>query len=1062
MSVKIYKAESLHLLGDKFVADIIEEIKLSKGKWPIDVITPNKAMQSWLDDVLVKKSGVRFNVKYHLPSQFLFNKVRSLAVFKDLSNPLASSREVMNWSIYYLLEEMIKEDTLLKEDKEWFIIKRYLTDASEKKSQQELAKQISQVFDAYQLYRPEMTIEWSNNKNSCSTDWQAYLWNRLKEVNSSGFNDRATLFNKLNESLNDGTIKESINGSLLLFGQPAIPPLFADALVRISTVIYKQLTIYWPCVNDKRPHSSLVNKWSSHQRNTQLVWDKYEAEIEYLHSTKPDVQPSVLQSIRTGEIYENIESSNLSIHICHSPKREVEVCKNEILRILDNDPSLSASDILVMAPDIKPYIPLIESVFRDNEKHSSSLLSYKIRDARDNKSYQIGAIIRFYLTLITTVVTKDQIVSLLHYKSIAAYYNLDLADIHEVAKLFTVTNTKSGLDKDHLNSFGYDFDSLTTWQTFLKKIAIGTLIDENNTIQGQNFESFRLGASNDAIHLLKATFSLLTDIKRDVEFVRLNHSLGEWVDWFKAIVLRYFGSSKTSQIDDKSISNLLEEILNMIAQIPDKFKDKKIIGFELFSAYITENLEKISESSAFISSSITISSMVPMRSIPYKIIYLLGLDQQAFPREIEQPFFDRITYSKEGPKAGDRNRVEDDQQLLVDLLYATNLALHISYNGKSQFSASKVAPSPLINEVIEFIDSNYKSLRYKYEHAIHAYSTSNFTNDNLPSYDHHSFQLANSIKSYKHDKQQKSLADYWFPLNKEKHDSPEKSTEYDLIDLCKIIKDPTKYFVQNKLQAKVKHIDENEEFKFLQIPNGLKKYQIKEALITNFINESNTNKSTLLTDWLKKGKIDNHGIKWVYNELIKDYEESISKIKDLTNVNTEEISVKLFEIFIDNNCIKLSAPFIGKKCIYISASKMKGSSIIAPWFISNFLSLHEEFANEEILVNAFFENKDVPKKYDLIEFKRVNNPSSVLSALINIANEAKEQPVPFFADVNLTMHKNELWTLDEFNKQWEHVEDSYSNSYASKYYNRWVWGDKFHTLYNMQEITSTLFLDYKR
>lgn len=147
--------------------------------------------------------------------------------------------------------------------------------------------------------------------------------------------------------------------------------------------------------------------------------------------------------------------------------------------------------------------------------------------------------------------------------------------------------------------------------------------------------------------------------------------------------------------------------------------------------------------------------------------------------------------------------------------------------------------------------------------------------------------------------------------------------------------------------------------------------------------------------------------------------------------------------------------------IYISASKMKGSSIIAPWFISNFLSLHEEFASEEILVNAFFENKDVPKKYDLIEFKRVSNPSTVLSALINITNEAKEQPVPFFADVNLTMHKNDLWTLDEFNKQWEHAEDSYSNSYASKYYNRWVWGDKFHTLYNMQEITSTLFLDYK-
>ena len=53
----------------------------------------------------------------------------------------------------------------------------------------------------------------------------------------------------------------------------------------------------------------------------------------------------------------------LSIHSCHGPLREVEVLHDQLLEMFAQDPGLLPKDILVMAPDIEAYAPLIEAVF---------------------------------------------------------------------------------------------------------------------------------------------------------------------------------------------------------------------------------------------------------------------------------------------------------------------------------------------------------------------------------------------------------------------------------------------------------------------------------------------------------------------------------------------------------------------------------------------------------------------------------------------------------------------------------------------------------------------------
>jgi exodeoxyribonuclease V gamma subunit len=1067
MSVKIIKSDSLELLGEKWADDIVRDIKGSSGSEVVDVITPNKAMQSWLDDVLIKKTGVRFNINYQLPSQFLFSKVRTLDIYKNLSNPLASSREVMEWSIYFLLDSLKNDlDSISSQDKEWRVISNYL-EANQKNelNKYTLARQIAQVFDAYQLYRPEMTVYWTHEKSTVD-NWQAYLWQNLLRVHEEAFHNRAELLGKLRAALKDESTFPESKSNLYIFGQPTVPPVFADTLVDIAGIKYEKLSIYWPCVSEEKSKSKLVNNWLSHQRNTQKVWDKYATDIQFITDSKSDSIPSVLESIKSGIRFENLTESNLKVHICHSQRREVEVCKNELYRLLDTNPSLNASDILIMAPDIKAYIPIIESVFRKKENQDSSLLSYKIRDARDTKSYQQGAILLSYLSLVTTVVDKDDIISLLHYEAIANHYDVTQSKVNELSKLLSQTNTNAGINDEHLLNFGYNFKSLTNWESFLKKILVGSLafksdVDEEEILE--ELKPFFIGAGNEAYSLINACYQLINDIKSDIEIINQTRSLEGWLQWFEGIVKRYFGNKRTKQIDDSSMLSLLKSIKAVAQCVPEKYLTKDVIGYEVILAYLKEHLEKVNESSAFISPSITISSMVPMRSIPYKVIYLLGLDQDSFPREVEQPFFDRITNGEEPPQIGDRNRTEDDQQLLVDLLYSCTESLFISYCGMSQFNDSNYAPSPLIGEITDFVDNLYPDLVYKYKHAIHSYSVSNFTNKLLPSYDSQSYHIAKKIQDRFVEKKD-APANIWQnspSINGEADSLEIKDETYELERLCAIIKDPTKYFFKNVLKARVKEINESDDFLFIRLPNGLNKYQIREELLQKMVESDSESEDELFKNWVKEGFIDNHGIKWQYKFLLENYSSVFETILGELGLPEKKIEERTYTIELNEKKISFTAPFIENQCIIICPSKIKGKHILLPWFASQFLALHEEFKDVEILVKAYFikEESKKPTTFDLKLFNRTEHAESVINALVKYSDLAKTKPLAFFADANYEMNKKDNWQLDVLYKQWvfENNDNQAYAKYSYKIHNRWLWGEEISSLYDMETISKELF-----
>ena len=77
---------------------------------------------------------------------------------------------------------------------------------------------------------------------------------------------------------------------------------------------------------------------------------------------------------------------------------------------------------------------------------------------------------------------------------------------------------------------------------------------------------------------------------------------------------------------------------------------------------------------SFLTGKVTFCAMLPMRSIPFKILCMLGMNDGAFPRKTSELGFDLIARY---PRRGDRSLRSDDRYLFLEaVISAREKSLH--------------------------------------------------------------------------------------------------------------------------------------------------------------------------------------------------------------------------------------------------------------------------------------------------------------------------------------------------------------------------------------------------
>src|SRR5690606_19928283 len=106
----------------------------------------------------------------------------------------------------------------------------------------------------------------------------------------------------------------------------------------------------------------------------------------------------------------------------------------------------------------------------------------------------------------------------------------------------------------------------------------------------------------------------------------------------------------------------------------------------------------------FLSGGVTFCAMMPMRSIPFRVVALLGMDEGAFPRGARPVGFD---LAAQQPRPGDRSPRHDDRQLFLEALVSARDALLITYTGRSIRDNAELPPSVVVSELLDVLSESF-------------------------------------------------------------------------------------------------------------------------------------------------------------------------------------------------------------------------------------------------------------------------------------------------------------------------------------------------------------------
>ncbi|MEO8748685.1 MAG: exodeoxyribonuclease V subunit gamma, partial [Rhodanobacter sp.] len=382
------------------------------------------------------------------------------------------------------------------------------------------------------------------------------------------------------------------------------------------------------------------------------------------------LQPQLMAvDLRDGKVAsaERADAS-LCIHSCHTRLRELEVLRDQLLETLatpgPDDSSVKPSDILVMAPDIQAYVPLIPAVF-GVPGDARERLPYHLADVAVARSHGLFTAFRRWLDLPGTRVTAPEIVDLLAIPEVARRLNVDAGGLQELTQWLRESRVAWALDGNFRERFGVPPIPEHTFGWAMERMLVGYLMADGAAADRQPGVTLPDGsvlAPLTSIHGPAAgNLGALEQLLREVQ--SLCDLAGKTLPasaWASALERRFESLFRIDPTDRaaRDAQTLLLRFIRGIASEPAAAGEDPLLHFAVVRDLLVARLAAAPEHQRFLLGGITFCGMVPQRAIPFKVVAVLGLNDGEFPRAASDGGLDLMTRFR---RLGDRDVRTDDR-----------------------------------------------------------------------------------------------------------------------------------------------------------------------------------------------------------------------------------------------------------------------------------------------------------------------------------------------------------------------------------------------------------------
>jgi exodeoxyribonuclease V gamma subunit len=694
------------------------------------IVVSSPGMERWLSMQLAQRVGVWANPQFPFPRKLIDTLMLS-ALGQPAEQPSGYEPTCLLFSIAQLLGTSLADPRFAE-------IARYLGDDTSPSRRLALAARLAELFDQYLTYRPELVLSW---EAGAEQDFQAPLLRAL--IGKHGPQHLAARAARTRAALLARTASEPLPGlppRIHLFGLSSVPPLYLDLLSALGQSHDLHLFLLSPSqeyfadlaprrtarkrtrAGSKRrsstqlqllfedpdfdqPAHPLLASLGRHAREFQTLLEErlqYREGPEDLYEEPGEscllhaLQSDLLQLRHRGGPGEprytlKPKDASLAIHACHGPMRELEVLHDQLSQLISSGAALP-HEIIVMTPNISQYAKVIDAVFSQPAVQRPPI-PFRIADRGVAETQPLFLSLSALLDVLSGRFGANQVLDLLGFDLFRERFDIGIDQVDDVRDWIKASEIRWGVDSAHRAHEAQPACAENTWHFGLARMVLGysTGLAPDQLFAGVSPVTMESGQGEllgNFLELCQKLFDLQCSFSSDA-------TAAEWCERMLHLVDDMFGE----HADAGERRQLLVTLRELAEQAARAGYDE---AFDLTAlrSLLAGGLAARMPAQGFLASGVTFCQLLPMRSIPFKVLCLIGLNDGVFPKSDVPLTFDVMATER---RPGDRSRRDDDRQLFLEALLSARKHLLITYVGQNLRTNKPLPPSVLVQELIDYV-----------------------------------------------------------------------------------------------------------------------------------------------------------------------------------------------------------------------------------------------------------------------------------------------------------------------------------------------------------------------
>ena len=400
--------------------------------------------------------------------------------------------------------------------------------------------------------------------------------------------------------------------------------------------------------------------------------------------------------------------NSLQIYACPSIFREIENIRQLILKAILEDPSLSLNEIAILVPSMDTYKPVIEAVL----SRRSGEIPFNLVDSTAGEDSFYAQAIFSILEILRLGATRPRLFRLFRNPCYLDRFGLCIDDIEILLDWFDELNALHEKPSAYGSEVVSGASAPFGFHQALKRLRLGLMMESDPSLLGTLVQDFKktlpsnLSAGDDGklLESISITMDLFEAAGKDLQARPQNL---QWaVETLEKLIEDLLVIPESMQAEER-IRTMVQLRLQEMRRLASQGYGVEEINFNsllILSYFLEEHLGSSPSSiGKYLGKGVTVAAMRPMRPLPFRMVFVPGMQEGGFPGHPDKSTLDLRTFKR---KIGDANRMEKDCYLFLELVTSTREKLILSYINRDLQKDEKYQTCQVLNQLIRCVEAD--------------------------------------------------------------------------------------------------------------------------------------------------------------------------------------------------------------------------------------------------------------------------------------------------------------------------------------------------------------------